>query len=265
MSEPNPGEVLRGFLVNIYPLKEHTFVHEMDDDFMSDGELVKTFYYSCINYLVRRLITTAEHYRRRFPPDLHGSNRYKSELKKFLKDYTRYNDRQLDKLVTLLHECLAASDRLPSPTTISKKRARASEQNHYCYICGREVNYQHSGEHNNATIDHIWPRAMGGLSDNDNLQVACEACNSRYKKDYIDAADFHFEEISLISTSYEEYSGKEKNRAYEVAVFARTNYKCAVCGQPAYRLGELKIGRIEPNDSWHFLNLQAYCSEHAPE
>lgn len=40
-----------------------------------------------------------------------------------------------------------------------------------CQLCGRKITYQ------DATVDHIMPKAMGGVNDVSNLQIACYACN----------------------------------------------------------------------------------------
>src|SRR5256885_9635856 len=108
MSDFNPGQELKDFLTELYPSDANTFLERMDSDLMSDGKLVNVFYSSCINYLVRRLITTAEFYRRKYPSE------WKLKLRKFLRNYTRYRDRQIDTLILLLSKCLAARDGNPS-------------------------------------------------------------------------------------------------------------------------------------------------------
>lgn len=265
----NPGEELASFLKQLYPSppsKINVFLQKMDYDLMADGELVDLLYRSCINYAVRRLITTAEHFRRDYPPDQYGSSRYQIELRKHLRDYTRYRDRVIDKLVKLLVKCLRAMDQAPTAHQKRKIRRQAAQNSLSCYICGRELDYdKHSREHNSATVDHIWPRSIGGLSNDDNLRIACHDCNANLKKDYIDDSDYHYEEIALVSASYAEYREQEKSKQYEVAVFAKSQSECSVCGQPAHRVGDLYIDRKEPSDSWHFLNLAAYCFEHKPK
>lgn len=41
-----------------------------------------------------------------------------------------------------------------------------------CYVCGLECG-------NDATVDHLWPRSMGGNSDFENLLPCCSECNER--------------------------------------------------------------------------------------
>jgi 5-methylcytosine-specific restriction endonuclease McrA len=208
---------------------------------------------------------TAEHFRRKYSPDRYGEYRHREELRKFLRDYTRYKDRQIDTIVVLLDQCLLARDDDPTDREKARIRRDARNKGRHCYTCGEELDYQNNESWLFASVDHYWPKSMGGLSNPDNLQVTCKRCNNHDKKDFVDASDYHFEEITLVSASYEEYMSRERNRQYEVAVFAKTYFTCAVCGQPADRVGKLHIGRRELSDSWHFLNLVAYCSEHTPE
>jgi hypothetical protein len=52
-------------------------------------------------------------------------------------------------------------------------------------------------------------------------------------------------------------------REYEIALWAKSNFKCKICGKPASNVGKLKLSRINLDDSWHFLNIDAYCEQHA--
>lgn len=256
----NPGKELQNFLTELYSLQSGNFLQKIDDDLMSGGELYELFYTSCINYLVRRFITTAEYFRRKYDPEDFGDKHYRDKLREYLRDYTNYRDKFIDRLVLLLDRCLTTSDDEPTDHVKARLKRKAREAGQFCFVCGEELDYTNSNPKLSATVDHIWPRSMGGGSHTDNLQVACQRCNNNIKKDFIDASDYHYEEISLVSPSYDEYIRRERNRSYEVAIFAKTQFTCAGCGQPAHRVGKLQIGRKEPGDSWHFLNLVAYCS-----
>lgn len=68
----------------------------------------------------------------------------------------------------------------PELIQISKKQnslkqrygeALYNQANCRCQLCGRKITYQ------DATVDHIMPKAMGGVNDVSNLQIACYACN----------------------------------------------------------------------------------------
>ena len=53
----------------------------------------------------------------------------------------------------------------------TKKNLWERENGKCCY-CGREISYSES------TIDHVYPRSCGGLSDWINMRVCCQPCNS---------------------------------------------------------------------------------------
>lgn len=55
-------------------------------------------------------------------------------------------------------------------------RALAMREMPYCYLCGAEMDFDADG-HRAFTLDHVWPRAYGGNSDEGNLLGACRSCN----------------------------------------------------------------------------------------
>lgn len=262
----DPGRELQLYLEGEYARKDDEFLRQVDYDLMADGQLGELFRQSCINYIVRRLITTAEFFRRNYPPETYGSQRHLRELRGYLRDFTRYSDRTVDDLVRILTRCLIAMDDDITDTQKHRLKRSAREAHNDCSVCGGDLSFQrNSTDWIAATVDHIWPRSLGGRSEDDNLQVACKACNVRNKKDHIDASDYHYEAISFPVASYEEYCRDVLNREYEVAVFATTGFTCSVCKVPASHVGRLYIGRKDPADSWHFANLTAYCKHHKPE
>lgn len=46
-----------------------------------------------------------------------------------------------------------------------------------CFYCGKRLN------HKTRTIDHMYPRAFGGVSITNNLRPSCSTCNSKCKGD----------------------------------------------------------------------------------
>jgi 5-methylcytosine-specific restriction endonuclease McrA len=141
-------------------------------------------------------------------------------------------------------------------TRIKRKKIIQSKiQEHgelFCYICGKSLTNEE------AEIEHMWPKAMGGTEKDHNLKVSCKHCN-KYKQDYIDASDFHYEEICIAQEEGENsFSGNFK-RLYKIALWAKNNYSCILCGTTAESVGRLKFVRKNSRDSWHFLNIDAYC------
>lgn len=262
----NPGKILQGLLKEIYPLDNtgsKSFVHSIDNALMAEGEFFQLVYESSINHLVRRLITSAEHLRRKY--DLYPDDSV-SEIRKFLRDFTHIPPSQREKIVTLLVECLRERDRKISLKLKDSIRKEAQSRGANCYLCGCEIDFERTDapRFNSLTLDHLWPRKMGGKSLESNLKIACKRCNE-LKGDYIDASDFHYEEICLVTNEKDESFNVEFRREYKIAVLAKSDFKCMICGKPAERVGELQFARREPSDSWHFLNVDAYCSEHTPE
>jgi hypothetical protein len=255
--EKNPGQKLQALLMEIYPFEHTSMGEKMDFDIRADGEFEKLLYFSSINYLVRRFITTAKFFYRKYPRKDYGEDRFRLELEKYFNDFTGYKVK-LEEIIIILVSCVENSEKKLSPG--QKKKIEVTEKDANCYICGEEYN---NSPHGALTIDHVWPKALGGDGSRGNLRGAHSVCNNQYKQDFIDSSDFHYEEISLVHVSRAEYY-LSRNNQYETAIFSKTNYCCSVCGKSAQEIGKLYIGRKDPNDSWHFLNLLAFCVQHLP-
>lgn len=253
----NPGEELRAFLSSSYSQKPSDFLRKMDNDLMCDGEFEQLVYDSCLNYMLRRLIKTAEYYRRKHPSD------WRMKLKSFLRDHTRLRT-GIDELIRLLGICLEAMDDEPTANLKKQIHRQARESGHGCYLCGEPIDHQKIEPYLAPTVDHFWPRGVGGASGRPNLRLAHQKCNNELKQDYIDASDYHYEQICAVSSPGDQGFTQEIKPVYEMAVLAKSGFECSVCRQPAYRVGPLKLGRRNPADSWHFLNLEAYCESHQP-
>ncbi len=66
VDEYNPGEELQRLLKKIYPPDTEgrtSFIQRIDSGLRAEGDFAELVYDSCINYMVRRLITTAEYIR----------------------------------------------------------------------------------------------------------------------------------------------------------------------------------------------------------
>lgn len=262
-SDSNPGYKIKNHLKQIYKFDQH-FLSRIDEDLKLEGLFRTTMYESSINYLLRRLVTAA-HYVHRIN-EIYGDVRIRSELRKYLKEHTRFEDETLNRLVAWLLQSIKNS-RDDFNQSDKKKVLQQIEQFSWgCYMCGREMDFSETAEaYKLGTADHWWPRLFGGESELHNLRYTCGDCNGKYKKDFLDYSDYHFEEIAMVIESFSEYDKKAKNRSYESAIFAKAGYICAECHQPAYKVGELHIGRIDISDNFHFFNLTAYCQEHKPE
>ncbi|BAZ80549.1 HNH endonuclease [Sphaerospermopsis kisseleviana CS-549] len=277
----NPGQQLRDLLKTIYPLdsesivitEDNSFVSRIDFGLVAGGNFMKLVYDSSINYLLRRLINTADYLRRKYDSDMFPPEKFLIELRRFLTENTNIQQDKIEQILSLLILCLDAKNKKLKNSKKQRIFNQAKSNNQLCcYICGNSL--EEIIEENKTVkdleikeksqVEHIWPRAMGGSSEEFNLKLSCPYCN-KVKKNYIDAADFHYEQMCLVSDKNDQSFSTEFVKDYRIAISAKSNYSCSVCGKPALTVGPLKFGRVNPNDSWHFLNIEVYCNEHSPE
>ena len=65
-----------------------------------------------------------------------------------------------------------------SPGLQQEMRRAAQRQNSFCYLCGCELVFDDDESLVRFTLDHVWPRAYGGDSAEENLLPACFSCNN---------------------------------------------------------------------------------------
>lgn len=259
----NPGEKLRDILSEIFhydPKHDSSVLDQIDKMMMADGELALLTYRSLINYVTRRLITIAEYMKRKYSGDSYPSGYYIGEIKSYLRNRTNIPSEMREKILALLLECLAARSKSVRSAVKKRIRRQAQEQGLKCYICGCDMDFSLNDEYLAAVIEHVWPHAMGGVSQEANLRVACKKC-SDHKQSYMDASDFHFEEMCLVDEEDSDDFNKRLTRQFKIAIWAKSDYACILCGKPASQ-GGLGFARRNHNDNWHFLNMDAYCDEH---
>lgn len=261
-----PGEELRQILQELLPndRPDHSaFGSRLDLFFIADGDLSELIYQSCINYMLRRLVTTAEFLRRKYDVSDYSSGYYIVQIRKYLRDYTRLPNNKIELVLVLLLACIEERSKVPSETLRRQIRNRSRDRNLGCYICGRTMDYSTEGQHDSFELEHKWPRSLGGNHMEDNLAAACHKCNHE-KSEFIDASDFHYEEICLVSEQTSSSFQAGFPWSYRVALWAKSQYQCCICGKQASEVGQLQFHRRDPNDSWHFLNVVVYCDRHAP-
>jgi hypothetical protein len=260
MNMISPGEKLKRILLEIHrEPSQNGFIKSLDFYLAADGGLEDLIYHSCINYLLRRLINTA-----RYLQSLHGNERLRTEIRRHLNENTHYTDRQKSNLTKAIEKCIQYTDDNSTSDREKKiQRNEAKKQELNCYICGKTLAFTHQelAPHDHATADHVWPISMGGLNERENIRIACSDCNNKYKKNKIDHRDYHFESISLSQSEKDSGFDAELESIYRIAVYAKCNYICSGCREPASKVGRLFIVQKDIADSWHFLNLDAYCAK----
>jgi len=247
----NPGEKLYSFLKQLFPEKHESldsdnlycFISRMDDCLIADGEFIKIVYNSSINYILRRLVNTAEYLKRKYETDEFPAGKFVEELRKFIKQETRIPDNESEKIIVLLQACIQSKGK--ELKTSRKKRLikeYKSKSQLRCYICGKDLNEEE------VKIEHMWPKTMGGATEEFNLKISCSDCNDK-KKDYINSSDFHYEQICLVTDKEDKSFSNEMKKEYRIALWAKSDYSCMRCGKPASIVGKLNFGRINLEDS----------------
>lgn len=261
--EFNPGEKLRDVLMECYPPDASvsgSFVNKIDRAFQENGKLSALLYQSTINYVTRRLIATAKYFSRKCEKLGQPENAVVNQIRSYLETQTEFPSNRRELILTLLLQCT----KIKRKGSLAPDRRRAEKGgSSKCYICGRELDYTTQRNNNSATMDHRWPNAIGGLNKEFNLVAVCGECNNK-KADFIDASDFHYEHIYLV-TDRDDESFSKNLKPFMIALLAKSDFKCVRCGRPTSIVGKLEIAREKLSDSWHFFNIVTYCTAHYPK
>lgn len=80
----------------------------------------------------------------------------------------------------LIQEILVSAEQMHKEPSAGLKKLVFKAGGQCCYSCGRLFGgiYDDAPEGLMATADHVWPRALGGDSVEENLLPACSSCNS---------------------------------------------------------------------------------------
>lgn len=128
----------------------------------------------------------------------------------------------------------------------------------HCYICGIAWGQPHS-------LDHLWPQAFGGVSDEENLLPVCESCNN-LKMDRITW------DVYGVVTDYAWLRhGPSKGRIVDMALHRRAAGRYAEQNQLSLQEAFLAIGPVSGRQTidldepdW-FFNLTAHDTTVMPE
>lgn len=79
-----------------------------------------------------------------------------------------------------IQEVLVSAEQMPKEPSSGLKKLVIKNSSNCCYSCGRQFGVMYDDEPDGLkpTADHIWPRALGGDTIEDNLLPACGSCNS---------------------------------------------------------------------------------------
>jgi hypothetical protein len=109
---------------------------------------------------------------------------FNSEFKQHVGDSIFLQTQERNRLYRVSCDAVRASQQSVSKTVAGGIKAWAQKRHPHCYLCGVKMNFETKQENDSYTLDHIWPRRLGGESDEDNLLPACRECNNHHKKSF---------------------------------------------------------------------------------
>ncbi len=263
VDDVNPGLLLQQILIDIHPKGSNSdcFVMRLDEALEGDGEFIELVYKSCINYMVRRLINTGKYLKAKYPDNAS----FIVALRDYTKNHMNITQKEaVSRIVTLVQMCVDEANKSISSNVLTSMRTEARDKDLNCYICGCVLDYGLTRQGQQPEVEHNWPHSLGGPNTKLNLKVSCHNCN-KLKTDTIEVSDFHYERISLSSDKDDPDFEHSLRGEYRIAIVAKSGYGCATCGKTPSENGPLSFGRRRKSDSWHFLNIAAFCDEHKPE
>src|SRR5262249_14785902 len=149
-----------------------SFISRIDAALMADGAFSEIIYNSTINYLTRRLITTARYFKRKSERDGLSERDFIYNLRKFLKYQIRIPGDKIELIHALLSASVKVSSRGPTPKTLRRIKRKGGT----CHLCRGPLNMNEPEKYDSATVDHTWPNSMGGSNEDQNLRLSCLRC-----------------------------------------------------------------------------------------
>ncbi|MER8778807.1 HNH endonuclease [Mesorhizobium sp. M0977] len=164
----------------------------------------------------------------------------------------------------LMEEVLTSAEQMPKEPGPGLKRLVIQNGPKTCYSCGRQFGaiYEDAPDGLKATADHIWPRALGGDTVDENLLPACPPCNS--SKGHIAAWQMAWIQPVVFADVDEANGLKSLQREVKMALHIRAAMTYAHQNGSTLRNGLLAIGpreppvRIDPDQGYDFFNLRVH-------
>jgi hypothetical protein len=176
--------------------------------------------------LTRRLILIAEGATRFTAP---GEPGFLSYLRKPIQKLGLESLDARGALGRLIKDSLVSSRHAISKTLRAHMLSWALANHPRCYLCDTTLTFSLSDtkDRHDITLDHVWPQAYGGDSNEDNLLPACRHCNESRKLDYPLWAACNAHTLNVGHNSSPEVlksvGGYFKYAVYSRAVFALAN------------------------------------------
>jgi 5-methylcytosine-specific restriction endonuclease McrA len=258
-----PGEKLYRWLHDRYPITEKSsdWMQNLASDFNTE-ELEKLLHQSTLLMMMRRLLANAEWYRRRYT-EL-GIDAYEEKFEQdFLRHHLSFSPRDARLLSNLVYKSLEASRQEIPNSLASRIRDRSNQKSLCCGLCGKEIDYAPTpgNDDDRFSLDHIWPRSLGGNSEEYNLRVTCGACNS-LRQSYVSAADTHYEHHHVKLLESDRSFLIEATRLFRLAVNFQSNFTCKRCERPVAQLPDgLRLEARSRHETHNIFNSISICTE----
>jgi len=164
----------------------------------------------------------------------------------------------------LIQEVLTSAEQMHRNIPDAVRKAVTNTLSPHCYSCGRLFGavFEDAKEGLKATADHVWPRALGGDSVEENLLPACESCNST--KGHL--ATWHMAWIQpIVFADVDENNGPPPvPREVQLALHMRASLAYARANGTTLRDAFITIGprdrpvKIDQDQGYDFFNMRVH-------
>jgi hypothetical protein len=178
-----------------------------------------------------------------------------------LRDVVGIPTRLLDELFRHSLRAVSAAIASTPPSVAKHMRAWAILRHPHCYICGTVLDFDVPELINTYTLEHIWPRAYGGDSVEENFLPACDSCNSKKKRHFATWVMPAVQSLQLGLSPTEQRLG-EIEGSYKFSLHYRAAQRVAMEKRITMKSAFLEIGPwtdvrlLDTDDVADFFNLE---------
>lgn len=263
------GEKLFNWISKKYESKNQyiSWVDKISADF-SMRELEDILFQSTVLMLTRRFISNAAWYVKRYPGDPIAV------IEIFDRDYLQgslgfaKDERRVVRL--LIFDSLKASESEILNRTSNTIFARAKNTNQRCKLCGKAIDFTLKSTDPQAfSLDHIWPKSLGGESEEWNLQVTHKSCNTQ-RLNIANESDTHYEHFnvkSIWTDNSQDSFWKEFNWQFRFAALMKAKFRCEVCKESESESidnmdMDYHYSLKNREENYNLFNIQVTCDKH---
>lgn len=213
-----------------------------------------------LKMILRRVLATRELYQR---DEKRGGGDPESAFRMdFIRPTFAISGAECSRLSDLVEEARRASCRDIPDRLHRKAKADVRQYGACCEICGEELQAEQPDDPDYVTLDHIWPRALGGPSTEENLRLACKRCNS-LRQDVIGLCDTNFQHFHVQVPTAETSYSKAFPREYRMAIADDANQRCAICDLPVTQPKvSTNFKQLRRDEALGTFNVQLVCDRH---